>query len=182
MTQGEGVSATVTPGQPFALSYFQDRITQPMTKGASKPKFAPPRLELGRRAVSPAAQALVAYCMDVLILPSLTGQQKRPSSVPKIAVATEGLLGGLIALRGAQWARRPLSDSSFTEEPVSRDQFVKAMDALETAGLIDRSGGSYDRTGPVARGMDTRLRLTKAGRQLVASYGLSGDPETHFKA
>lgn len=145
-------------------------------------RYAPPRLDLGKRAVSPEAKALVAYCMDELILPSLTGQQKRPSSLPKIALATEGLLGGLIALKGAQWARRPLSDSSFTQEPVSRNQFVKALDALTTAGLIERSGGSYDRQGPVARGLDTRLRLTEAGRELVASYGLSGDLETHFKA
>lgn len=137
--------------------------------------YAPPRLSLEKRAVSPEAKAIVAHCLDVVILPTLTGQQKRPSSLPAIHRATEGLLGGLIALRGAQWARRPLSDSSFTQEPgISRNQFVKALRALETAGLIERSGGGYDRSGPVARGTETRLRLTEAGWELVSDFGVEG--------
>lgn len=149
-------------------------------RAAYATQYVPPRLDLGRRAVSSEAQALVTYCLDELILPSLTGQQKRPSSRPKIAMATEGLLGGLIALRGSQWARRPLSDSSFSSEPgISLNQFVKVLGALEGAGLIERSGGSYDRRGPVARGMETRLRLTDAGRELFGSYGVQAD---HFDA
>ena len=144
-------------------------------------RYAPPRLSLRWRAVSPEAKALVSHCLNTVILPSLTAQQKRPSSVPAIERATEGLLGGLLVLEVAQWARRPLSASSFTEEPVSRNQFVKVLRALEAAGLIERRGGGYDRSGPVARGVETRLRLSETGRELDATHRISGSPERHFK-
>ena len=144
-----------------------------MSKGPSTAKrFAPPRLTLGRRAVSPEAKALVVHCLERIVLPSLIGQQKRPSSITAITAATEGLLGGLLALTGEQWARRPMSHGSFTAEPgISSGQFRKALAALEGAELIERSGGGYDRSGPVARGIETRLRLTETGRQLAASFG-----------
>jgi hypothetical protein len=144
----------------------------------SQGRYAPPRLVLGSRAVTEEAKALVAHCLDTIVLPSLTDQQKRPTSLPKIARATEGLLGGLLALDGAQWARRPLSNASFTSEPgISLGQFLKALEALEGAGLVERSGGSFNRQGPVATGIETRLRLTDTGRELVASYGVQ---EAHF--
>lgn len=125
--------------------------------GASGRRYAPPRLNLGRRAVSPEAKALVAHCLTELVLPSLTEQQKRPSSLPKIEAAMEGLLGGLLALRDGRWARRPLSDSSFRDEPgISRDQFLKVLRALEAAGLIERRGGGYDRTHPAGPALSIR--------------------------
>jgi hypothetical protein len=133
--------------------------------------YVPPRLHLGRHAASPEAKALVAHFLTELILPHLPAQARRPASLPAIARATEGLLGGLIALRDDQWARRPLSEESFTPEPgVSRAQFLKVLYALESVGLIDREKGHFNRAGPVTSGRETRLRLTETARDLVGSY------------
>lgn len=137
-------------------------------------RYAQPVLRFGGQAVSPEARALVAHCLSELVLPSLPSQQKRPSSLPAIERATEGTLAGLIAAQaqGDGWARRPMSATSFTADSgVSRGQFLKVCQALEVAGLIERAAGSYDRSGPVPRGVETRFRLSDSGRDLVASYG-----------
>jgi len=110
--------------------------------------------------------------------PSLTAQQKRPGSLPAIERATEGLLGGLVALRDAQWARRPMSETSFIGGPgISRGQFVKVLDALERAGLIERERTQFHREGPVPSGNETRLRLTEAGKALARDHGVA---QAHF--
>ena len=142
--------------------------------------YAPPRLDLDKSAISPEAKALVSHCLEALILPSLTDSQKRPTSLPALKRGTECLLGGLCALKVAQWARRPMSTARFTKEPVSRNQFMKVLDPLVTAGLIERSGGSYDRVGPVPRGLDTRLRLAIAGWELLELFGLGEGELDHF--
>jgi hypothetical protein len=144
----------------------------------SKNRYASPRLQLGRRAVSPEAKALVAHCLTSIILPSLTAQRKRRSSLPGIERATEGLLGGLVALRDAQWARRPMSESSFIGGPgISRGQFVKVLNALESAGLIEREGVQFHRENPLPSGRETRLRLTEAGKALARGHRVA---QTHF--
>jgi hypothetical protein len=137
----------------------------------SKNRYASPRLQLEMRAVSPGAKALVAHCLTSIILPSLTVQQKRSRSLPAIERATEGLLGGLVALRDAQWARRPMSETSFIGGPgISRGQFVKVLAALEGAGLIERNRSQFEEGELAPKGRETRIRLTQVGRALAGAY------------
>jgi hypothetical protein len=144
----------------------------------SKNRYASRRLQLGRRAVSPEAKALVAHCLAGIVLPSLTAQQKRASSLPAIERATEGLLGGLVALRDAQWASRPMTETSFIGAPgISRGQFVKALNALEGAGLIEREKGHSHEGGSAPKASETRLRLTEAGKALARDHGVA---QAHF--
>jgi hypothetical protein len=87
-------------------------------------------------------------------------------------------LGGLVALRDAQWARRPMSETSFIGGPgISRGQFVKVLDALEGAGLIERERTHFHREGPVPSGKETRLRLTEVGKALARDHGVA---QAHF--
>lgn len=151
-------------------------------------RYAQPVLRLDGRAMSPEAAALVSHCLECIVLPSLPPQQRRPSSVPQIRQALGGMLAGLIAAagrdHGAGWLRRPLSNGSFTGEPVGRAQFRKALDAMHRAGLLDLTAGFLDRTaGPHGRGADTRIRLSEAGRKLAADYGVTlGSKGLHFAA
>lgn len=144
-------------------------------------RLAQPVLRLGWKAVSPEAKALVSHCLEVLILPSLPSQ--RPSSVAGIKRAAEGTLGGLVEATGLQWGdgwlRRPLSNNAFTDEPVSRVQFRKVLDALSTSGLVEIAQGFLDRQS--SRAVSTRLRLSEAGRNLVVEYGVTiGNSGSHF--
>lgn len=143
-------------------------------------KFAPPVLTLGRRAVSPEAKALVAHCLQEIVLPSLPAGKKRPTTIPAIQRALEGALGGLIEADG-RWLRRSMDRNSFRTEPgITVEQFSKVRGALVGAELVDYAPGFLDRSGMVASGVQARLRLTEVGRGLVASFGVSGPPEEHF--
>jgi len=139
-----------------------------------------PWVDLGWRAVSPEAHALVAYCFETLVSPSLPERQKGAASLLGIKTALEGLLGGLISLRGANWGRRPLGVVSFTKEPVSHTQFKKVFARLEEAGLIERMGGRYDGSGAAPQGLDTRVRLSETGRTLVEAHGITDGSTHHF--
>lgn len=145
-------------------------------------RYSQPLLSLDGRAVSPEAQALVSHCLAELVLPALPPQ--RPTSVASIRRAVEAILAGLVAAAGAEWgggwARRPLSNASFTREPVGRVQFAKVREALDRAGLLDTAPGFLDRTAGGA-GVDTRLRLSEAGRELAAEHGVTiGSARDHF--
>lgn len=84
---------------------------------------------------------------------------------------------------GDGWLRRPMSNDSFTSEPVSIRQFRKALDAMFAAGLVISLDGYLDRTGPVARGAERRLAMTEAGRALAAAHGIDlNDLGSHFAA
>lgn len=144
-------------------------------------RLAQPVLRLGWNAVSPEAKALASHCLEVLILPSLPSQ--RPSSVAGIKRAVEGTLGGLVEATGLHWGdgwlRRPLSNNAFTDEPVSRVQFRKVLDALSASGLVEVAQGFLDRKS--SRAVSTRLRLSEAGRKLAADYGVTiGNTGPHF--
>lgn len=137
-------------------------------------KYAQPLLHLGGSCVSTEAKGLHAHLRDQIILPSLTGQQKRPSSLPAIERALEGAISGL-ALAIPQWdgwTRRPMGNDSFTSEGVSARQFQKVYSALEASGLIDTAPGFLDRSGPAPRGAETRIRLSETGRDLLVSFGI----------
>ena len=137
-------------------------------------RFAQPRLRLGGFCGSTEAKEVHRHLRDRIILPSLTGQQKRPSSLPAIERALEGTIAGL-ALASSQhegWTRRPLGNDTFTDEPVSKGQFQKVYKALEASGLVDTAPGFLDRSGPVYRGSETRMRLSEAGKELLASFGI----------
>ena len=152
---------------------------------ASVRRFAQSHLSLGGRPATPEATALVAHCLDTIVLPSLPPQQKRPSSVPAIERAAAGTIGGLVASSavGDGWARRPLAASSFTGElGISRGQFLKVYRSLEANGLIETAPGYFDRSGPVTRGAETRVRLTGAGKALIASFGVKAGGEPHFRS
>lgn len=154
-------------------------------QGASVRRIAQSRLSLGGRPATPEATALVAHCLNVIVLPFLPSQQRRPSSVPAIERAAAGTIGGLIASSGLGdgWARRPLASSSFTGEPgISRGQFLKVFRSLEANGLIETAPGFFDRSGPVTRGAETRVRLTGTGKALVASFGVKAGGEPHFRS
>jgi len=143
-------------------------------------KFAPPVLTLGRRAVSPEAEALVAHCLQEIVLPSLPPGKKRPTTVPAIQRALEGALGGLIEA-GGQWLRRSMDRNSFRAEPgITVDQFSKVKDALVAAGFVQHAPGFIDRSGMAVGGVQTRLRLSQEGLELAASFGVTGPPESHF--
>lgn len=145
--------------------------SMPVSK-ADVRRYAPERLALSGRAVSPQAKALVDHCLNVIVLPSLSGQQLRPSSLSAVERATEGLLAGLILADG--WQRRPLSHASFQGEAVSRLAFLRAYQPLSEAGLIDTVSGHFDRAGPQSRGHETRMKLSEAGRELGVQFGLRG--------
>lgn len=147
-------------------------------------RYAQPTLRLAGRAVSGEAKALVSYCLNEIVLPSLPPQ--RPSSLEGIERALEAMLAGLVAATAADWGdgwlRRPLANGSFTAEPVSRVQFSKAMNALEAIGVIDaiagRKGGA---AGTAYRRTETRLRLSGDGRKLAESFGVTqGSVSSHF--
>ena len=146
--------------------------------------FARPHPSLGGHAVSPGAKALVSHCIKGLVVPSLRAQQKRPFSLPAIERATEGLLAGLIAAQlrtGDGWTSRPMSAASFASElGVRPDQFRRVCSALCAAGLIETAPDLPDQSEPLSRVSDTRLRLSEAGKDLAAAYGLTRGSEVHF--
>lgn len=139
-----------------------------------------PWVDLGWRAVSPEAHSLVSHCLEKLIFPNLPLQQKGPASLVGLKLAVEGLLGGLTALEGVNWGRRPIGVVSFKQEPVSHRQFHKVLTGLEKAGLIERKGGRYDRSEPGASGLDARVRLTETGRKLAEAHGITEGSTQHF--
>ena len=144
-------------------------------------RLAQPVLRLNGRAVSYEALALVSHCLNELVLPSLPAQ--RPTSVGRIREAMEATLAGLIEATGAEWGdgwlRRPLSNDSFTSEPVSRVQFGKVLRGLDRAGLVEIAPGFQDRAS--GRTAATRLRLSDAGRKLASDYGVTvGNVGSHF--
>ena len=130
------------------------------------------------RAISPAAKALVSYCLNELILPPLPAQQRRPTTIPAIKRAAEATLADLIAATGEQyeWRRRPMSIASFTGVGVSRGQFLKVFEALTSAGLIDAA----PTCGLTANGFETLVRLSEAGRKLAARFGVLEPWQQHF--
>lgn len=144
-------------------------------------RYAQPTLRLDGRAVSPEAGALVSHCLTAIVLPSLPPQ--RPTSVVGIERALEATLAGLIAATGADWgdgwAMRPLSNGSFTGEPVSRVHFGKVLDALHRAGVVEIAPGFQDRAS--GRTVATRVRLSETGRKLAVDFGVTaGDVRSHF--
>lgn len=146
-------------------------------------RFAQDRLTLGRRAVSPEAKALVAHCLSEIVLPKLPAQQKRPTSLPAIEAATAALLGGLLVAmsQGDGWVRRPLSWSSFTGETIGRRQFLKVYKELEAVGCLEVVPFYFDRSGPVARGAETRVRLAPEGVATAAGFGVdASNAREHF--
>lgn len=147
-------------------------------------RFAPPRLSLGGCAASTGAKLLHGHLRDQIVLPALTEQQRRPSSLPAIERALEGLTAGLALamVNGDGWLRRPMSEASFTAEPgVSRGQFLKVYRALDAGGLIETAPGFLDRSGLVPRGAETRLRLSETGRSLLSSFGIVlADVSKHY--
>jgi hypothetical protein len=159
-------------------------MSEGLTKGelAAARRYAQPILTLEGRAVSPEAKALVAHVLGEIVLPTLTPQQRRPSSIPAIERALEGALAGLIlaAAEGDGWRRRPMSNDSFTSEPVSAGQFRKVYAALSAAGLVETAPAFFDRSGPVARGAETRLRLSKAATSAAAAFAIPVGLSQHF--
>ena len=137
-------------------------------------RYAQPLLRLDGRAVSREAAALVSHCLTTIVLPSLPLQ--RPSSHAGIEQALEATLAGLIEATGAEWGdgwlRRPLSNGSFTAEPVSRVHFGRVLSALSAAGLVEIAPGFLDRT--TSRASETRVRLSEAGRKLATDYEVTG--------
>jgi hypothetical protein len=65
-----------------------------------------------------------------------------------------------------------MSEASFTAEPVSLGQFRKVHRALSDAGLIATSTGFQGFGG---KGVETRMRLTEAGWELLGSFGIRRD-------
>lgn len=146
-------------------------------------RYAQDLLHLCGLAVSPEAKALVGHCLTEIVLPSLPAQRQRPSSLEAIHKSVEGLLAGLSLAGGDGWLRRPMSNDSFTAEPVSVRQFRKALDAMLSAGLIVRIEGYSDWTGTFGKSADTRLSLTDDGWKLAASFGIEReDVRLHFDA
>jgi len=151
------------------------------TNLAEARRLAQPVLRLGWQAVSPEAKALVSHGLEAVLLPPLPPQ--RPSSVAGIKRALEGTLGGIVEAPvlpwGDGWLRRPLSNNAFTDEPVSRIQFRKVLEVLSASGLVEMSKGFFDRE--TEREVSTRLRLSEAGRNLIAEYGVTiGNSGSHF--
>lgn len=136
-------------------------------------RYAQPLLRLDGRAASPEAAALVSQCLAEILLPSLPPQ--RPSSLAGIERALAAALAGLIAATGAEWGdgwtRRPMSNGSFTGEPVSRVHFGRVLAALDRAGLVEIAPGFQDRA--TGRAAATRVRLSEAGRELAAAHGVA---------
>lgn len=146
-------------------------------------RFAQPQLKLEGLAVSIEAKAFVAHCLAIIVLPSLPSQRQRPSSLAAIERAVEGTLSGLSLAAGDGWLRRPMSNDSFTSEPVSIRQFRKALNALLEAGLVRRIEGYADWTGAFGKSADTRLSLSENGWRLAASFGIERDDvRLHFDA
>jgi hypothetical protein len=144
-------------------------------------RLAQPVLRLDGVAVSREACSLVSHCLQDVILPYLPPQ--RPSSLAGIERALGATLAGLIQSTGADWGdgwlRRPLSNGSFTGEPVSRVQFGKVLDGLDRAGLLEIAPGFMDRV--ANRAAATRIRLAETGRKLAADYGMTGsNVGSHF--
>ncbi len=144
-----------------------------------------PVLRLDGRAVSSEAQALVSHVLDTIVLPSLPPQ--RPTSIANMRKAVEALLAGLLAAQEAEWGEgwrsRPLSNGSFTGETVGRTQFLKALGALERAGMLDRVGGFRGRDAAQTGkpGVDTRLRLTGEALRIAEGFGVAiGNVGQHF--
>jgi hypothetical protein len=64
-----------------------------------------------------------------------------------------------------------MSETSFIGGPgISRGPFVKALNALEGAGLIEREKGHFHQGGTAPSGRETRIRLTQVGRKLACAY------------
>lgn len=152
-----------------------------LADAAKARRYAQPVLRLDGRAVSPQAQALVSHCLNQLVLPALPPQ--RPSSVTGIERALAATLAGLIDAAGTEWGegwlRRPLSNASFTGEPVGRVHFGKALGALDAAGLVEIVPGFQDRA--TGRTASTRIRLSAAGSELAADCGVTAsDIGLHF--
>jgi len=144
-------------------------------------KFLQARLDMGGSATSQEAKDLVGHLRDQTVLPPLTSQQRRPSTLPAIERAIAATVAGLSLAKGDGWLTRPLSPDSFSGEAVSRVQFLKVLKALEAQGLVEVAKGFHDRSGYVARGSVSRIRLAEAGWELQEAFGISrGDVGLHY--
>lgn len=141
-------------------------------------RYRQPLLRLSGKALSQEAKELVSHCLNEIVLPKFSVLSKpRPTSVERMQGAVEALLAGLLIEGpewGAGWARRPLSNDSFSGEPVGRVVFSKVLSAMTEAGLVDVATGAGTR--------ETRLRLSETGRGLAESYGVTlGNTGLHFE-